>query len=204
VTTGHPAPGEDPGPEIAIPEEEDMEDTIVVIRYRDPAEARQALAQLKQLDADRRLDVRGAALVQRSGDGAIDVPVSNRDDEGLYMPPGGVIGMMFGALKGPLGMLFAGSSAGFEGHGGPSPHAGDPDLLIEEMSRDLEPGVTLVAAEIAEPDPEMLDGALNRLGGIVTKRPAAEVYAEVEAAEHAAGAAQQEARRVLRKPFARR
>jgi hypothetical protein len=142
--------------------------------------------------------------VQRSADGGLDVPVSNRDDEGLYMPPGGVIGILLGTLKGPLGMLFGGSTTGFEGHGGPSAHAGDRDLFIEELSRDLEPGVTLVVAEIAEPDPEVLDGALRALGGVVTQRPAADVYAEVEAAEQATGAAQQEAKRVLRKPLARR
>jgi hypothetical protein len=128
----------------------------------------------------------------------------NRNDEGFYTPPGGVIGMMFGALKGPLGMLFAGPTTAFEGHGGPSPHGGDRDLFIEDMSRNLEPGVTLVAAEIADPDPDALDSALGALGGVVTRRPAADVYAEVEAAEHATGAAQQEARRVLRKPLARK
>jgi uncharacterized membrane protein len=182
-----------------------MQDTIVVIRFRDLANARHALVQLKQLDEDRRLDVRGAALVQRSPEGGIDVPVSNRDDEGFYMPPGGVIGMMFGALKGPLGMLFAGETTGFKGHGGPSAYAGDRDLAIEEMSRSLEPGVTLVVAEIADPDPEALDPALEALGGFVTtRRPAADVYAELEAAERATGAAKDEARRVLRKPVARR
>jgi uncharacterized membrane protein len=58
-----------------MPEEEDMEDTIVVIRYRDLAQARRALDHLRQLDDDRRLAVRGAALVQRSADGSVDMPV---------------------------------------------------------------------------------------------------------------------------------
>lgn len=181
-----------------------MEDTIVVVRFRDLAKARHALVELKQLDEDRRLDVRGAALVQRSADGGVDLPMSNRDDEGFYVPPGGVIGMIFGALKGPLGVLFAGPTTGFEGHGGPSAHAGDRDLLIEDMSRNLESGVTLVVAEIADPDPAVLDSTLHALGGVVTRRPAADVYAEVDAAEQATGAAQEEARRVLRKPLARR
>jgi hypothetical protein len=53
--------------------------------------------------------------------------------------------------------------------------------VLEEISRDLEPGVTLVIAEIADPDPGVLDSALEALGGSVTRRAARDVYAELEA-----------------------
>jgi hypothetical protein len=114
------------------------------------------------------------------------------------MPPGGTVGMLVEALGGPLGILFSPPAESFRGHGGESPHEGERELLLESMSRDLEPGVTIVVAEIADPDPAALDSALDGLGGTVTRRSAAEVYAEVQAAEKAASSATAEARRVLR------
>jgi hypothetical protein len=44
-----------------------------------------------------------------------------------------------------------------------------------------------VIAEIADPDPEVLDSVLAPLGGKVTRRPARDVYAEIRAAEAKAG-----------------
>lgn len=59
--------------------------------------------------------------------------------------------------------------------------------MLDEISRALEPGVTLVIAEIADPDPGVLDSTLEALGGSVTRRAAREVYAEVEAASGSTG-----------------
>jgi hypothetical protein len=160
-----------------------MEDTIVTLRYTSLGRARGALHELKRLDRERRLQVRGATLVQRSGQGGIDAPPAARDDDGHYMPPGGTVSMLLDVLGGPLGVLSARPSEGFHGHGGGSPHEGERELALEEISRSLEPGVTLVIAEIADPDPDVLDPALASLGGTVTRRPAADVYAEVQTAE---------------------
>ena len=83
----------------------------------------------------------------------------------------------------PSGPSGRGRARASSGHGGGSPHEGERELALEEISRSLEPGVTLVIAEIADPDPDVLDAALASLGGTVTRRPAADVYAEVQAAE---------------------
>jgi hypothetical protein len=175
-----------------------MDDTVVVLRFTDLARARQALHDLKQLDEERRLQVRAAALMQRSGEGRTTVPNPADDDDGYFMPLGGSVGMLVEALGGPLGILFSPPAESFRGHGGMSPHEGERELLLESISRDLEPGVTIVVAEIADPDPAVLDPALKRLGGVVTRRAAEDVYAEVRAADEAASSASDEARRVLR------
>ena len=96
-------------------------------------------------------------------------------------------------------MLSSRPAEGFEGHGGRSPHEGERETVLEEMSRSLEPGITLVVAEIADPDPEVLDSALAALGGSVTRRAARDVYAEVQAAEAAETRADGEARRQHRR-----
>ena len=164
-----------------------MEDTIVTLRFTDLDRARRALHELQRVDRDRRLRVRGATLIQRSGQGAIAAPAAARDDDGSYLPPGGSVSMLVELLGGPEGTLFGRPSEGFRGHGGPTPHEGERELALEEMSRSLEPGVTLVIAEIADPDPEVLDSVLAPLGGKVTRRPAQDIYAEIRAAAAKAG-----------------
>ena len=160
-----------------------MDDTIITLRFTELGRARRALHELKRLDRERRLKVRGAALIQRSGQGGIDAPQAARDDDGHYLPPGGTVSLLLDVLGGPVGVLSARPSEGFSGHGGASPHEGERELALEEISRSLEPGVTLVIAEIADPDPDVLDPALASLGGTVTRRPASDVYAEVQTAE---------------------
>jgi hypothetical protein len=160
-----------------------MEDTIVTLRFTDLGLARRALHELERLDHERRLHVRGATLVQRSGQGGIDTPRAARDDEGHYLPPGGSVSMALDVLGGPLGVLFARPNEGYQRRPGPSRHEEERELALEEISRNLEPGVTLVIAEIKDPDPEVLESTLAALGGTVTRRPARDIYAEVRAAE---------------------
>jgi hypothetical protein len=174
-----------------------MDDTIVAVRFTELGEARQALGELKQLDSDGRLRVREATLIQRSGQGRIGVPEEAQDDEGYFMPPGGIVSILVDALDDASGFLFGRSSKGFRGHAGRAAHEGERELALEDINTNLEPGVTLVLAEIADPDPDVLDSALDGLGGTVTRRPAHDVYAEIRAAEEAANAADEEARRVL-------
>lgn len=174
-----------------------MDDTIVTVRFTDVGRARQAMQQLERLDRDGRLRVRGAALVERSGQGRIELSEGARDDEGHILPPAGTAGMLVDVLGGPLGILFARPTEGFRGSAYRPAHEGARELALEDISRNLEPGVTLVIAEIADPDAEVLDAAVAALGGSATRRRAQDVYAEIEAAEEATDAAGNEARRVL-------
>ena len=162
-----------------------MDDTIVAVRFAESGEARRAMRELKRFDSDGRLRVREAALVVRSGQGRVGVPREGRDEDGFFMPPGGIISIMMEALAGPFGVVNQRPSASFRGHADPSPHDGDRELALEDISRNLEPGVTLLLAEIADPDPDVLDSALAGLGTTVTRRAAQEVYAELQGAHGA-------------------
>jgi hypothetical protein len=48
--------------------------------------------------------------------------------------------------------------------------------------RNREPGVSLVIAEIEDPDPDVLDSAFDALGGAATRHDADAFYAELGAA----------------------
>ena len=162
-----------------------MDDTIVAVRFAEPGEARRAIRELEQLDRDGRLRVREAALLERSGQGRIGVPGEGQDENGFFMPPGGIVGMLVEAFAGPLGVVSQRPAESFRGHGGPSPHDGEREAVLEDISRNLEPGVTLVVAEIADPDPDVLDSILAGLGTTVTRRAAQDVYTELQAAHEA-------------------
>jgi hypothetical protein len=161
-----------------------MEDTIVSLRFTDVDRALRALYEFRQLDRDRRLQVRGAVLVQRSPQGAIGVPQPDPHDDGQHLPPGGIVGMLLDVLRGPLGILFARPTDGFRRGGHPA-HEAEREIALDQIGQSLEHGVTLVVAEIADPEPDALDSALGALGGDVTRRPAREVYAEVRGADGA-------------------
>jgi hypothetical protein len=174
-----------------------MDDQIVSVRFTDVGEARRALHELKRLDHDGTLRVRDAALMERSRQGRVAVPNAGPDPDGYYMPQGGVVGMLVESFdSGPAGMLYGQPTEAFHGHGGPSPHEGERDLILEDISRSLEPGATLVIAEIADPDPGVLDSTLDAIGGTASRRDAHDVYAEVRAADAAANA--EDVPRILR------
>jgi len=154
-----------------------MNDTIVTVRFTDLGAARRALRILKLLDSEGQLRVRAAALVERPAPGRVGSPSGAEDD-----PGGGVVGTLVDALSGPVGGVFARPTEGFRAHGAPWSRAGERALALEEISRDLEPGVALVIAEVEDPDPDALDSALDALGGTPARRDAATFYTALRAA----------------------
>ena len=155
-----------------------MEDTVVVLRFNDLGEARRAMQELERLDRERQLRVSAAALVERSRkEGAS----GTGDAEGFYVPDKGIVGMMEDAVSGPTDAVFARPTESFHGHGDRRAHKDERELVLEEISRDVEPGVVVVLAEVTDPDPGVLDSALETLGGTVTRRAARDFYAEVNA-----------------------
>ena len=77
-------------------------------------------------------------------------------------------------------------------------HAEDQDVALDAISRQIEPGHTVLVAEVGEVATEVVDDIMAALGGTVTRRSAADVYAEIQGAKAAQDAADAEARRVLR------
>jgi hypothetical protein len=157
------------------------EDTIVVLRYNDVGRARRALQELKRLDGDGRLQVSAAALVGRPEGGGSGAPTGSGYAEGYYVPKKGIVGILVDALSGPAEASYAEPTETFRGHGAEPGHEAEREHFLGEVSKTLEPGVTIVIAEITDPDPGVLDAALKGLGGSVTRRAASDVYAELEA-----------------------
>ena len=126
------------------------------------------------------------------------VPEGDDTASGAAVAGGGLIGMLIGVLGGPLGVLLGTSTGMLIGGVAAADHADDQDIALDAISGQIEPGQTVLVAEVGEVATEVIDNAMAELGGTVTRRSAADVYDEIQSAKAAQDAAEAEARRVLR------
>jgi uncharacterized membrane protein len=165
-----------------------------------PTRARptRALSQLRQADAAGRVEVRATALLERGPDGAVRVPEDDDVASGVGVAGGSLIGMLIGVLGGPLGVLLGGYAGMLASGVGAVAREEDRDVALDAISKQIEPGHTVLVAEVGEVVTEVVNDILGPLEGTVTRRPAADVYDEIQSAKAAQDAANAEARRVLR------
>jgi uncharacterized membrane protein len=173
-------------------------ENVVVVRFTDPSKAYQALSVLKECDAEGRIGLESAAIVERTETGELRIPEGTDNVELLGTASGSLLGMLIGVLGGPVGVLVGWGSGALVGGAFDIDHAVSSDEALTVLGRALPPGSTAVMASVNEPAVEVIDGEMEKLGGEVTRRPTFEVMAELEAAEDAADAAAHEARRTLR------
>lgn len=174
-------------------------ESVAIIRFPQPSQAYQALSDLRGLaETGTSLDVRSAALVERTPEGTLRVPEQGDAVIGVGTAAGGLAGMLVGVLGGPLGVLLGFGTGALLGGVFDVDRATGVDSALALLSAQIPTGSTALIVEAVEASQEPLDQLAARFGASVERQPAAQVSAEVEAAEAAAEAAQQEAGRVLR------
>jgi uncharacterized membrane protein len=174
------------------------QENIVVVRFTEPSKAYQALSVLKESDAQGRIGLESAAVVERTAQGELRIPES-ADNVGLIgTASGSLIGMLIGVLGGPVGALVGWGTGALMGGAFDVGRAVTSDEALTVLGQAIPPESTAVIAEVEEPAVEVVDAEMSKLGGEVTRRSAAEVMDELEVAEQAADAAAREARRTLR------
>jgi uncharacterized membrane protein len=174
------------------------QENVVVVGFTEPSKAYQALSVLKECDAQGRIGLESAAVVERTSTGELRIP-EGTDNVGLVgTASGSLIGMLIGVLGGPVGVLVGWGSGALMGGAFDIDRAELSNEALTVLGRAIPPESTAVIASVEEPAVEVIDAEMYMLGGEVTRRPVAEVMAELEAAEEAADAAAREARRTLR------
>ncbi len=174
-------------------------ESVVIIRFKQSSEAYQAVSELRGLgESLSSLDVRGAALVERTPDGTLRVPEQSDEIIGVGTAAGGLLGMLAGVLGGPLGVLLGFGTGALVGGVFDADRASTVDSALALLSAQIPPGTTALIIDAVETTPEPLDQFAARFGASAQRQPAAQVEIEVEAAAAAAEAAQKEANRVLR------
>ena len=171
---------------------------VIAVTFDEDSKAYEALSKLRQAGDEGRVDVRSAVVVERQSDGVIHRQEGQDDEIGAGTAGGSLIGLLIGVLGGPVGMLLGLGTGMAVGAAVDLDRADETDDVLTQMSQSIKPGTTALIAEVDEPAVEVVDGEMAALGGTVTRRPADEVLAELEAAEEAARASQKEARRVMR------
>ena len=171
---------------------------VVVVRFAEPSKAYQALSVLKESDAGGRIGLESAAVVERTAAGELRIP-ETADNVGLVgTASGSLIGMLVGVLGGPVGVLLGWGTGALMGGAFDVDRAVTSDEALTVLGKAIPPGSTAVIASVDEPAVEVIDGEMKKLDGEVTRRPVAEVMAELDAAEEAADAAARAARRTIR------
>lgn len=174
-----------------------MKKNVVVVRFAEPSKAYQALSVLKDLDATARIELDSAAVVERTSTGELRTPESADNADFVGTASGSLIGMLIGILGGPVGVLLGWGAGALMGGAFDVDRAMTSDEALVVLGRAIPTGSTAVIASVEEPAVEVIDGEMKKLEGEVTRRPVADVMAELEAAEEAADAAAREARRAL-------
>jgi uncharacterized membrane protein len=172
-------------------------ETVLAINFAQDPNAYQALTTLKELDDQGQVALAGAAVVLRNDDGGIDIKDEVGDTGYEGAASGGIVGLIVGILGGPFGVLLGGATGVLIGSLFDLDDVDDTESVLGEMSRSVRVGHDAVLAEVNEQSPEVVDSAMERLGGTVVRRPLDEVEAEIAAAEDAQRAAKQEARKRL-------
>jgi uncharacterized membrane protein len=174
------------------------QESVVVVRFDDATKAHDAWAVLKQCDADDRINLKSAAMVQRTSDGTLHT-IEDWDKLGPVGAVGtGLIGMLIGILGGPVGMLLGWGAGATLGGAFDIDRALTSDEALTVLGTAIPAGSTAILADVEEFAVEVIDGEMKKHDGVVTRLPVGEVLAEVATAEDAADAAAREARRTVR------
>lgn len=172
-------------------------ESVIAVTFADDAKAYEALTQLKELDSQGQVDLTEAAVVVRNEDGKLDT----KDEIGGHQisgtATGGLVGLVVGILGGPFGVLIGGAVGLLIGSLFDDHDEGDTESALAEISHAVKVGHPALLAQVTEPSPDVLDSALDALGGTVVRRSLDEVEAEIAAAEDAQKAARRAAREHL-------
>jgi uncharacterized membrane protein len=178
-------------------------DNVLVVTFgEDPQNdknAYQALTDLKQLDSQDQIKIAGAAVVTRDVDGRVDIKSDVGEDPYVGTATGGLMGLLIGIIGGPLGMLIGGGYGMLLGSLFDIDEVDTTESVLGEISKQVRPTRTALLAQVSEQSPEIIDAAMERLGGEVLRRPAVDVEEEIAAAEEAQRKAKHEARKELQK-----
>jgi uncharacterized membrane protein len=141
------------------------------------------LSVLRSLSDGDRVAARSAAVVKRDAGGSVHIGDGFDAQTGEATAVGSVTGMLVGVLGGPLGMLLGASTGALAGGAIDLDRASTSDEALSQVNKIVSPGQTVLVAEVTEYAPEVLDREMNRIGGTTTRRPTADVVAELDAAD---------------------
>jgi uncharacterized membrane protein len=181
-----------------MPDDGFNRENVIAVSFAEDANAYEALSRLKELGAKGDVSIRGAAVVARDQDGKIVTKDQFGDESVEGTATGGLVGLLIGVLGGPLGVLVGGTTGVLVGSLFDEDDTDETESALGEISKSIRVGQTGLLADVSEESPVAIDAVMANLGGVVLRRSAGDVQAEIAAAEEAQRAAKQQAREKLR------
>jgi uncharacterized membrane protein len=172
-------------------------ENVIAVIFTEDANAFEAMTQLKELDAQDQIKLAGAAVVTRAEDGHIEVKDEVGDQSFAGTASLGVLGLIIGILGGPLGVLVGGATGVLVGSLFDLSDTDDTESALSDISKSVQVDRTALLTQVTEQSTEVIDTAMQRLGGEVHRRTVEDVEAEVAATEKATRKAKREARKEL-------
>jgi uncharacterized membrane protein len=173
-------------------------DSVVVVGFKDNDKAYEGFSTLKSLSDQQQLTARSAAVVERDQAGTLQIKDNFDAESGADTTGGGLVGMLLGVVGGPVGMLLGLTGGALAGGSFEMRRDDEQDEVLTQLNAAINPGHTVLVAQVNEPTVEVLDKAMGDLGGVVVRRSEADVLSELEATEDAANAAQAAAQKAMR------
>jgi uncharacterized membrane protein len=170
---------------------------VIAVTFKEDPSAYEALTKLKELESQRQIGMRGAAVVARDETGQVLVKDQVADESFEGTATGGLVGLLIGILGGPFGILIGGATGLLVGSLFDENDADETESVLAEISKSIEVGRDTLLAEVSEQTTEVIDTAMTALGGTVLRRDAGDVEAEIAAAEDAQREAKRKARKEL-------
>ena len=172
-------------------------ENVIAVTFKDGSSAYEAMTQLKELDSQRQIQLEGAAVVVRDEAGHVEVKDEVGDESFEGTVGLGLVGLIIGILGGPLGVLIGGATGVLIGSLFDLDDVDQTESALSDLAKSVTVGQTSLLAEVAEQGTEVIDSAMERLGGEVHRRTRDDVKAEIAASEKAQRAAKLEARKEL-------
>jgi uncharacterized membrane protein len=135
---------------------------IILVPTLKRATGRAVLRALDDLAAANAIEIQGAALLERSGDGRWHIPEETENLSYRGKLTGGVIGAMIELLSGPGGQLFGGAAVRLARSS--AVFGDDIETIVHALARLISPGVTAVVCDVCETTSEAVDRALGGFG----------------------------------------
>jgi uncharacterized membrane protein len=170
---------------------------VIAVSFAENSAAYEAFSKLKELDRQEQISLGGAAIVEREENGQLITRDQVEDPRLSATATGGLVGLVIGILGGPFGVLIGAATGLLIGSLFDLEDAADEGSVLATISNTVNPGKTVVIAELSEQGDEVVDSAMAGLGGSVLRRRVEEVEAEIAAAEEAQKVAKREARKKL-------
>ena len=151
-----------------------MEKLIVAV-FDNQKNAFAGFEALRQLDLDGEISVYDVQLIRKESSGSIQYV--DTTDKLAFPVIGGTsaVGVIVGLLGGPVGALVGGLAGGLIGSIVDLVHAGVTDDFVNDVNTAMTPGKFAVVADISEDWEWPLDTRMEKIGGVVFRRPRVEI-----------------------------